>query len=60
MIRLEVESYCQDCPYFQPHVHKPEWFYADSEPYYFGDTIVTCKNKTQCQHAVEHLEKHKD
>lgn len=58
MIRLEVESYCHECPYFEAEVKNPQVLYADFEIYEIvGDTIVTCRYKYRCELLKKNLMK---
>ena len=53
MIRLKIDEYCQDCPYFTADVHNPPYLVSDNGPYaYVGDTIVSCINKNICKHVA--------
>ena len=58
MIRLKVESYCHECPYFEAEVKNPQVLYADFEIYEIvGDTIVTCRYKYRCELLKKNLMK---
>lgn len=47
MIRLDVESYCQKCPDFEPTVDK---YYAENAVY---EQVVHCENSQRCRHIYE-------
>lgn len=56
MIRLEVEPYCDDCIYFEPDVsEKPSRLTDGYKDYYYGDTVVRCKNRRICKNLMRHL-----
>lgn len=58
MIRLEVESYCHECPYFEAEVKNSQVLYANFEIYEIaGDTIVTCRYKYRCELLKKNLMK---
>lgn len=51
MIKVVVEEYCENCPYFNPQ--------ADS---YIvpGDHYVHCREQDLCKHLMTYLEKVKE
>lgn len=56
MIKLDVQDYCQECPYFEA-VMVPEYCHeiigravVDLVP--TGDTLVKCKKCHMCESAV--------
>lgn len=58
MIRLEVESYCHECPYFEAEAKNSQVLYANFEIYEIvGDTIVTCRYKYRCELLKKNLMK---
>jgi len=60
MIKLDIQEYCQNCPYFEPEViSRPTTFYVDNEEHtvYIGDTIVKCESRTKCREIRKFLEK---
>lgn len=62
MIKLDVEEYCHDCPYFEAvNVSRIETYYAGEEEkfYVYGDIIIQCENKAKCQHAERFVENKK-
>ena len=62
MIKLDVEEYCHDCPFFEAvNAGGIETYYAGEEEknYIYGDIIVQCKNKAKCQHAARFVENKK-
>ena len=44
-IRVNVNTYCEDCPNFKPTMIKNK--YADSH-----DTIISCVNSEQCEYVA--------
>ena len=51
MIKLEVSSYCQNCPYFEADVTNPTKLYSNYGSEYYGDTIIRCENADRCGYA---------
>lgn len=49
MIKLDVESYCQDCSDFEPMVQR---LYAGGTVL---DQTVTCENIQHCRKICEHV-----
>ena len=59
-IRLEVESYCDDCLDFEADVEKPTIYYANFEVVEtYGDTVIRCSHRDFCERIKNHLEKTK-
>ena len=56
MIKLDVEEYCHNCPFFEATN-----CYAGEEEkiYIYGDITVQCKNKDKCQHVARFVENKK-
>lgn len=56
-IELKVESYCDDCPEFEPNAEKTEWYMEDF--LHKGkdrcDTEVTCIHKCRCESMYRKL-----
>ena len=42
MIKLDLDYYCNDCPYFEGEITK---IYADSECH----TLIRCENASKCK-----------
>ena len=62
MIKLDVEEYCHDCPFFEAvTVGEVGTYYAGQEKkiYIYGDIIVQCENKDKCQHSARFVENKK-
>lgn len=64
MINLQVASYCQNCPEFEPRVTKDEKDHSlfDSKTMSFVgsrycDTIITCEHAARCQGIRAFIEK---
>lgn len=63
MIKLNVYKYCEDCMEFEPRVtQRPKQFddkFDDKfgDPYWFGDTIVECKNCSHCEAIYKYLKR---
>lgn len=58
MIRVEVESYCDDCLAFEPDVEQPQRAYVDGMVFYQTDTVIRCEKRKLCARLVRYLEKH--
>lgn len=63
MIALQVESYCQDCPEFEPDVDKKTETYETWSPmefvsrnYTLCETIVRCEHRDRCRSIKNRLE----
>lgn len=50
-IILDVEDYCQDCPYFEADVEKPETYWLDT------DTVIRCQYHKNCEYSVGQMKK---
>ena len=62
MIKLDVEEYCHDCPYFKAvNEGGVETYYAVEEEkiYIYGDIFVQCEDKAKCRHAARFVENKK-
>ena len=62
MIKLDVEEYCHNCPYFESvNVGGVESYWTDDEEqiYLYGDITVQCKNKDKCLHVARFVENKK-
>lgn len=55
MIELQVKDYCQNCPDFEPTVHK-ELSYADDEVIYSLMTVC-CKYTSRCERIYKYIKK---
>lgn len=55
MIRLEVETYCYDCPDFEASVEKIEHrdFFGNDK----ADTTITCEHRRKCKQLMAELKK---
>lgn len=56
MINLDVQVYCQDCPFFDVKVKKNtcDCVTTEGEHILFpGDTTITCKSAERCRWLVE-------
>lgn len=62
MIKLDIQSYCNNCLCFEPMVvcRPGVHFCYGTECNYVGDTIVQCKSRTKCQHLYETIMEHKN
>lgn len=62
MIKLDVEEYCHNCPYFEAiNVGEVTTYYAGEEEkiYIYRDITVQCKDKDKCQHVARFVENKK-
>lgn len=55
MIRLDIEEYCEDCPYFEAECDTIDR-YAD-QGRIATNTVVRCRNKDKCLRIEEHIRK---
>ena len=56
MIKLDVQEYCQECPFFEVKVksNKCDCVTTEGEHILFpGDTTITCKSAERCCWLVE-------
>lgn len=52
MIKLDVEDYCQECPFFEPTLaSRPSVLFAHNEPIemYGGDYVIRCEHYGCCK-----------
>ena len=54
-IKLQVESYCQDCPNFDVEVEQTELNGFGGTV--MRETVIKCENAAQCQRMMEYLKK---
>lgn len=61
MIKLDVQSYCEDCLMFDADVEKPARMYGcdgiREAAIIQTDTIVRCSRRKLCEGLKRHLEK---
>lgn len=50
MITLDVEDYCQDCPYFRATSETVQFYTNEKKEAVLGDTVVTCRDKERCRY----------
>lgn len=61
MIKLALMRYCDDCPYFEADVEKPErvqHFVVEEDEFVesnYGNTYVRCKNREICEKIRRYL-----
>lgn len=62
MIKVEVQDYCQDCPYFEADITYPvEYGFLNHDTgeretgFYTNDTTIRCKHRKHCAHLVRVL-----
>lgn len=63
MIKLDVQDYCQECPFFEAEVKggATELVSTTGEHILFpGDTTITCKNAERCCWLAENAIKAKE
>ena len=49
MIKLDVQDYCHDCPYFEVEVASSSMFYANDTRMNPTDTVVRCTRGKSCK-----------
>ena len=57
MIRLAVESYCEDCLVFDPDVDRPQKLYCGGDLVSQTDTVVRCSYRYRCAGIRRYLER---
>lgn len=61
MIKLDIQSYCEDCLMFEADVEKPARMYGcdgiREAAIIQTDTIVRCSRRKLCEGLKRHLEK---
>lgn len=64
MIKLQVASYCQNCPEFEPRVTKDEQDFTSFDMrsrLYVGqrycETTITCEHAARCQGIRDYIQK---
>jgi hypothetical protein len=65
MIELILDSYCQNCPEFEPEVDMDIRTCTTSDfrledPITICDTTITCKHKLRCKSMVRQLKKEQE
>ena len=53
-ITLKVDDYCQECPEFEPDVHRQVIYGMDERMF---DTTIRCEHRGKCDRLIEYLEK---
>jgi len=53
-ITLKVDDYCQNCPEFEPDVHRQVIYSMDEK---LLDTAIRCEHRVKCDRLIEYLEK---
>ena len=61
MIKLDIQSYCEDCLMFEADVEKPARMYGcdgiREAAIIQTDTVVRCSRRKLCEGLKRHLEK---
>ncbi len=55
MIKLDVESYCECCPDFDPKVEQFTYHDGMTNKYKKCDTTVFCKYKNRCAQIAKYI-----
>lgn len=55
MIKLEVETYCQNCPDFDPEVYKYSYEGDMRHTDDVNETVVYCKYKQRCHSIAKYM-----
>lgn len=59
MIALDVQPYCNNCPYFEAKTDhecvKKSPSLAVLEPSYDHQYVITCRNRERCEEMVKYL-----
>lgn len=60
MIELNVEGYCQSCPYFEPDVSNPDIAYGgDGSMVCMGNTHIFCTHRNICGRLYDYCKEDK-
>lgn len=56
MIQLDIEPYCENCPFFEADTENTIPIESDGDlTHYIGHTIIRCANRALCSRLVEFL-----
>lgn len=61
MIKLNIEPFCENCPYFEPDVEKAEIrslfnsMENESIDFIYRDTIIRCEKRSICENIKNYL-----
>lgn len=54
-IKLEVQSYCEDCLVFDADVEMPTKLYGDDMPLWQTDTVIRCSHRNTCNRLIRYF-----
>ena len=54
-IKLEVQSYCENCLIFDADVERPAKLYDGDMPSYQTDTVIRCSRRNTCARLIRYL-----
>ena len=54
-IKLEVQSYCENCSVFDADVEMPSKLYDGDMPLYQTDTVIRCSYRKCCAMLIRYL-----
>ena len=54
-IKLEVQSYCENCLVFDADVERPTKLYGGDMPLYQTDTVIRCSYRKCCAMLIKYL-----
>ena len=55
MIKLDIQEYCQCCPYFRATSETLTIYTNELENAVIGETVITCEDKYKCNLIHSHL-----
>ena len=54
-IKLEVQSYCENCSVFDADVEMPSKLYDSDMPLYQTDTVIRCSHRNTCARLIRYF-----
>ena len=54
-IKLEVQSYCENCSVFDADVEKPTKLYGGDMSLYQTDTVIRCSHRNTCARLIRYF-----
>ncbi len=55
MIKLEVEKYCENCPYFKADVESTIGINAFTKEKKYCNTVIRCEERKKCKNMMAYL-----
>ena len=54
-IKLEVQSYCENCLVFDADVERPTKLYDGGTTLYQTDTVIRCSHRNTCDRLIRYF-----